>query len=92
MEITEARHQQIEDRLPRQRGNVSLTNLQALNAIFGRWHRVYTRMSRWSKADVLDRVFEKLQRAQIIQKLLTFLLVETVPQPTNKGKSMGYNI
>ena len=83
MEITEAQYQQIECCLPRQRGNVSLTNLQVLNAIlyvaehgckwrglpkrFGRWHTVYTRMSRWSKAGVLDRVFEKLQRAQIIR-------------------------
>ncbi|MDR0672387.1 MAG: IS5/IS1182 family transposase, partial [Zoogloeaceae bacterium] len=33
MEISEAQYQQIEDCLPRQRGNVSLTNLQVLNAI-----------------------------------------------------------
>jgi transposase len=83
MEITEAQYRQIEEYLPHQRGNVSLTNLQVLNAIlyvaehgckwrglpkrFGRWHTVYTRVSRWSKAGVLDRVFEKLQRAQIIR-------------------------
>lgn len=83
MEITEAQYKQIEDCLPRQRGNVSLTNLQVLNAIlfvaehgckwrglpkrFGRWHTVYMRMSRWSKAGVLDRIFEKLQRSQIIR-------------------------
>jgi transposase len=83
MEITEAQYHQIEDCLPRQRGNVSLSNLQILNAIlyvtehgckwrglperFGRWHTVYTRMSRWSKAGVLDRIFERLQRAQLIR-------------------------
>ncbi|MDR2789103.1 MAG: transposase, partial [Candidatus Accumulibacter sp.] len=33
MEITEAQYHQIEDCLPRQRGNVSLSNLQVLNAI-----------------------------------------------------------
>lgn len=70
MEITESQYRQVEDCLPRQRGNVSLANLQALNAIlyvaehgckrrglpsrFGRWHTVYTRMSRWSKAGALD--------------------------------------
>ena len=32
MEITEAQYQQIEQCLPRQRGNVSLSNLQVLNA------------------------------------------------------------
>ncbi len=66
-----------------QRGNVSLNNLQVLNAMlyvaeqgckwrglpkhFGRWHTVYMRMSRWSKAGVLDRVFEKLQTEQIVR-------------------------
>ena len=83
MELTEAQYQQIEDCLPRQRGNVSMTNQQVLNAIlfvaeqgckwrglparFGNWHTIYTRMNRWSKAGVLDRVFERLQRAQIIR-------------------------
>src|SRR6267143_1310266 len=83
MEITEAQFQQIEHCLPRQRGNVSLSNLQVLNAIpyvaehgckwrglprrFGRWHTIYMRMSRWSKSGVLDRVFEKLQVEQIVR-------------------------
>ena len=83
MEITEAQYQRIEHCLPRQRGNVSLSNLQVLNAIlyvaeqgckwrglpkrFGRWHTIYTRMNRWSKSGVLDRVFTELQRAQIVR-------------------------
>jgi transposase len=83
MELTEAQFAVIEDCLPRQRGNVRLSNLQVLNAIlyvaehgckwrglparFGRWHTVYTRMSRWAKAGVLDRVFARLQQAQLIQ-------------------------
>ena len=83
MEITEAQYERIKDTLPVQRGNVKLPNLQALNAIlfvaeqgckwralpksFGKWHTVYTRMSRWSKDGVLERVFERLQVEQIIQ-------------------------
>src|SRR3954468_17148029 len=83
MEITEAQYQQIESCLPRQRGNVSLSNLQVLNAIlyvtehgckwrglpkrFGNWHTIYTRMNRWSRSGVLDRLFEQLQRAQLIR-------------------------
>jgi len=82
MEITEDQYRLIEGCMPLQRGNVSLSNLQVLNAIlyvteqgckwrglperFGRWHTVYTRMNRWSKAGVLDRVFERLQHAQIV--------------------------
>ncbi len=34
---------------------------------FGNWHTIYTRMNRWSKAGVLDRVFEQLQREQIVR-------------------------
>ena len=83
MEITKEQYRLIEDCLPRQRGNVSLSNLQVLNAIlyvaeqgckwrglpkrFGRWHTVYTRMMRWAKSGVLDQVFEAMQARQIIQ-------------------------
>ena len=83
MDITEAQYRRIVDCLPTQRGNVSLTNLQVLNAIlyvaehgckwrglpnrFGNWHTIYTRMNRWSKSGVLDRVFEELQHAQIVR-------------------------
>ena len=34
---------------------------------FGNWHTIYTRMNRWSKNGVLDRVFEQLQRAQLVR-------------------------
>ena len=83
MEITEQQYARIESVLPRQRGNVSLSNLMVLNAIlyvaehgckwrglprrFGNWHTIYTRMNRWSKSGVLDAVFEKLQREQLIR-------------------------
>lgn len=66
-----------------QRGNVKLGNREVLNAIlyvaehgckwrglpkrFGSWHTIYTRMSRWSKSGVLDKVFERLQREQIVR-------------------------
>ena len=79
MEITEEQYARIKDSLPVQRGNVSLSNLQFLNAVlyvaehgckwrglpkrFGNWHTIYTRMNRWSKSGAMDRVFEKLQLA-----------------------------
>ena len=83
MEITEAQFQRIESDFPRQRGKVRVTNLQFLNALlyvaeqgckwrglpkrFGPWHTVYTRMNRWSKNGVLDQVFERLQKEQIVR-------------------------
>ena len=83
MELTEAQYERIKEALPVQRGNVSLSNLQVLNAVlyvaeqgckwrglpkrFGRWHTISMRMNRWSKSGVLDRVFEKLQVEQIVR-------------------------
>ncbi len=94
MELTEAQYEQIKDVLPVQRGNVNLSNLQVLNAVlyvaeqgckwrglpkrFGRWHTIYTRMNRWSKNGVLDRVFQKLQTEQIVRiKIEAFALDST---------------
>src|SRR6202453_3203531 len=83
MEITSEQFSRIGTFLPVQRGNVSLTNLQVVNAIlyvaengckwralpkrFGNWHTIYTRMNRWAKAGVLDRLFTQLQREQLIR-------------------------
>ena len=83
MGITPEQFAQIDHCLPVQRGNVSLSNLQVVNAIlyvaehgckwrglpkrFGNWHTIYTRMNRWSKLGVLDRVFEQLQRSQVVR-------------------------
>ena len=83
MKLTQAQYERIAPHLPVQRGNVSLSNLQVLNAIlyvaehgckwrglpssFGNWHTIYTRMSRWSRNGVLDRVFEQLQREQLVR-------------------------
>jgi transposase len=82
MEITEEQYRRIEACFPRQRGNVGISNLRVMNAIlyvaeqgckwrglprrFGNWHTIYTRMNRWAKAGVLDRIFVALQEQQII--------------------------
>jgi len=94
VEITAEQYERIKDSLPIQRGNVKLENLRVLNAIlyvaeqgckwrglpprFGNWHSIYTRMNRWAKSGVLDRVFEKLQTEQIVRiKIEAFSLDST---------------
>lgn len=83
MEIIQAQYEKIAKYLPRQRGNVSMSNLQLINAIlyvtengckwralpekYGNWHTIYVRMNRWSKNGVLQRVFEALQIEGIIK-------------------------
>ena len=93
MEITSAQYQRIKDCFPRQRGNVSLSHLQVINAILyvaeqgckwrglpsrlGNWHTIYTRMNRWSKAGVLDRLFTRLQQEQIIAIRIEHVLLDS---------------
>ena len=83
MEINAEQFARIEGFLPKQRGNVSHENLNVINAIlfvaengckwralpkrFGNWHTIYTRMNRWAKAGVLDRVFAQLQHQHLIR-------------------------
>ena len=93
MNITQKQYATISSCFPLQRGNVSLSNIQVLNAIlyvlengckwrclpkeFGNWHTIYTRMSRWSKSGVLDRIFEKLQREQMISVKMEALSLDS---------------
>ena len=111
MEITQAQYEQIVHCLPLQRGNVSLDNLNVLNAIlyvaeqgckwrglpkrFGNWH-TYTRMNRWSKSGVLDRVFEELQQAQIVRIKIEAVsmdstIVKVHPDGTGALKKTAHN-
>ena len=83
MELTKTQFAMIKDCLPRQRGNVKIDNMQVINAIlyvaengckwrrlpahFGSWHSIYTRMSRWSKGGVMDRIFARLQKERFME-------------------------
>ena len=109
-ELTENQYQRIADCLPRQRGNVSLNNLTLLNALlymvengckwrrlpsrFGNWPTIYTRMNRWSKAGVLDRIFARLQAEQILairieQVSLDSTTIKVHPDGTGAQKKTG---
>jgi transposase len=110
MEISPEQYARIESHLPIQRGNVSHVNLNVINAIlfvaengckwralpkrFGNWHTIYTRMNRWAKAGVLDRLFAELQREQLIRiKIeavsLDSTIVKAHPDGTGALKQSG---
>jgi len=93
MNITSEQFERIAPYLPRQRGNVSMGNHQVVNAIlyvtengckwralpksYGKWHTVYVRMNRWSKAGVLQRLFEALQVEGVIQIKMESLCLDS---------------
>src|SRR6266851_5224486 len=110
MEISEAQYRLIEHCLPTQRGNVRLSNLRVLNAIlfvaeqgckwrrlperFGNWHTIYTRMNRWSKNGVWDRLFAKLQQAGVLAVKLKVVSLDSTsvkvhPDGTGAEKKTG---
>ena len=78
MKITQEQYEKIKKYLPRQCGNVSMSNLHSVNAIldvtentckwralpknYGNCHRVYVRLNRWSKNGVFPHLFEGLQQ------------------------------
>lgn len=82
MELSRDQFDRIKDCLPRQRGNVRVGNFALLNALlyalehgckwrglpglFGPWHTIYTRLNRWSKKGVIERLFARLQAEQIL--------------------------
>lgn len=93
MELTREHVERIRESLPVERGNVSIDVLSFLNAVlyvaengckwrrlpasFGRWHTIYTRMNRWSKAGVWDRVFARLQQEGLLQVELRVVALDS---------------
>ena len=89
MTLSQEQFEKVRGLLPVQRGNVVISNLQLLNAVlyvvengckwrslpppFGKWHTVYTRLRRWQKKGVLERVFRALQEQQIVTVTLQVL-------------------
>ena len=82
MELTQQQHEHLKDLLPRQRGNVKGDNRRVLAAILdvveqgckagpaGAFRQLaydHTRMNRWAKTGVLDRIFVALQQPQLIR-------------------------
>lgn len=93
MTFSQEQFEKIADLLPVQRGNVVVSNLQLLKAVlhvvengckwralppsFGKWHTVYTRLRRWQKKGVLERVFRALQERQIVAVRLQILSLDS---------------
>jgi transposase len=113
MQITSEQYEQIAQYLPRQRGNVSMSNLKLINAIlyitengckwralpkeYGNWHTIYVRMNRWSKGGVLKRLFEALQRADIIRIKMEAVCLDSTaikvhPDGTGVLKKVGNKV
>ena len=79
MKIAQKHYGSIADIFPHRKGNVVFDDLQVINAVlyvtehrcrwrclpeeFGNWHAVYTRVNRWGKKGLLDRIFLRIQES-----------------------------
>ena len=93
MELNTEQFERIKGSLPLERGNVNIDQRNFLNAMlyvlengckwrrlpkeYGNWHTLYTRMNRWSKSGVLDRVFACLQKEGIIAVRMEVLSLDS---------------
>jgi transposase len=83
MRIDEARYEKIKHILPTQRGNVTLGNMQFINALlyicengckwrrlpqgYGHWNAVYKRFRRWVEVGIIDKLFQELHVQNILK-------------------------
>lgn len=83
MELTKKQFKKIEHLMPVPRKKPIISNYDFMRALlyiiengckwralpkeFGNWHTIYTRFNRWSKNGTIDRIFEELQRKNIIE-------------------------
>lgn len=96
MSISQKQFEEFSHLLPVKRREPEVSDIQVINALihvattgiqwrdlppeFGNWHTIYTRVNRWSKNGVLSKIFEELQKKEIIRvKIEVF-------EPKNEGK------
>ena len=61
---------------------------------FGPWHTVYTRLNRWSKNGLIERVFTRLQEEQILSIKMEVVSLDSTsikvhPDDTGARKKTG---
>ena len=77
MKLTSQHYKWIEDLIPKHRKRPVISNLVVLNAMlyamekgckwralpseYGNWHTIYTRINRWAKSGLLQKIFLYLQ-------------------------------
>ena len=113
MELTLAQYERISGYFPRQRGNVKNDNYKIINALlyllengckwkalplrFGNWATIYKRLNRWCRSGVLQRIFEELQKQNLLRIKLEFAALDSAcckvrPNACGALKKTGNNL
>ena len=83
MELSRSQFEKISHLFPAKRGKLSIEDYDVMRAVlyvaengckwralpprFGNWHTIYTRVNRWAKNGLLDRVFSAMQELELIR-------------------------
>ena len=93
MKINKKQFDKIKNLMPIERKPAKISSQQFLNALlylvengckwralpkkFGNWHTIYMRFSRWSKNGTIQRIFEELQKQNIINIQSNILCIDS---------------
>ena len=99
MQITIEQYKRIEHILPVQRGNVSVENIQLINALlyicengckwrklpkeYGNWHVIYKRFYRWVKTGIIDKLFRELHVQEIFNLSNQIRMIDSMAVPVH---------
>lgn len=110
MELTKKQFRKIEHLMPTPRKKATISNYdfmrellyiiengckwRALPKEYGNWHTIYIRFNRWSKNGTIDKIFEELQKQNIIEIRTQIVCIDSTsikvhPNAAGARKSNG---
>ena len=110
MELTKKQFRKIEHLMPTPRKKATISNYDFMRALlyiiengckwralpkeYGNWHTIYVRFNRWSKNGTIDKIFEELQKQNIIEIRTQIVCIDSTsikvhPDAAGTRKSNG---
>lgn len=110
MELTKKQFEKIEHLMPIPRKKATISNYDFMRALlyviengckwralpkeYGNWHTIYVRFNRWSKNGTIDKIFEELQKQNIIEIRTEIVCIDSTsikvhPDAAGARKSNG---
>jgi len=99
MKITQEQYDKIKHKLPKQRGNVTVENIDFINALlyicengckwrrlpkeYGKWHPIYKRFQRWVEAGIITSLLKEMCDQKLLDGEATVRLMDSFTVPVH---------